>query len=225
MFFCNLLLIYFLINWLPSLLNQAGLSLDRAIIGTVALNAGGIVGGLVLGRFIDRRGPFGVLGGAYVVGAVLIALIGSLDAGVGALMAVIALTGFCVLGTQFGINALAAGYYPTSIRSTGVGWALGIGRIGSIVGPVVGGMVLALDWSIAQLFLLTAVPALVAAIGVLMLKLLASGMAGQRRRRSRSRPPAPTDLAATRPPWSPWLSAPDSCRPASGRRWQCGSRR
>lgn len=172
-FFCNLLLIYFLINWLPSLLREAGLSLDRAIVGTVALNAGGIVGGLALGRLIDRRGPFGVLGGAYLAGALLIALIGSLDTSVGAMMAVIALTGFCVLGTQFGINALAASYYPTSIRSTGVGWALGIGRIGSIVGPVLGGVVIALDWSIPQLFLLTAVPALVAALGVLMLKLLA----------------------------------------------------
>jgi AAHS family 4-hydroxybenzoate transporter-like MFS transporter len=174
-FFCNLLLIYFLINWLPSVLREAGLSLDRAIIGTVALNAGGIAGGLALGRLIDRRGPFGVLGGAYLVGALFIVLIGSLDAGVGGLMAVIALTGFCVLGTQFGINALAASYYPTSIRSTGVGWALGIGRIGSIVGPVVGGIVLALDWSIAEIFLVTAVPAVIAALGVLMLKLLASG--------------------------------------------------
>jgi AAHS family 4-hydroxybenzoate transporter-like MFS transporter len=173
-FFCNLLLIYFLINWLPSVLREAGLSLDKAIIGTVALNAGGIVGGLALGRLIDRRGPFGVLGGAYLVGALFIVLIGALTAGVGALMLVIALTGFCVLGTQFGINALAASYYPTSIRSTGVGWALGIGRIGSIVGPVVGGIVLALDWSIGAIFLIAAIPAVVAAAGVLVLRLQAA---------------------------------------------------
>jgi AAHS family 4-hydroxybenzoate transporter-like MFS transporter len=172
-FFCNLLLIYFLINWLPAVLVDAGIALDGAIIGIVALNAGGIAGGLVQGWLIDRRGAFGVLAAGYAAGAALIALIGFASGNVAALMAVIALAGFCVLGTQFGMNALAANYYPTSIRATGVGWALGIGRIGSIVGPVLGGAVLALGWTTREIFLATALPALVAAGGVVAIKILA----------------------------------------------------
>lgn len=133
-FFSNLLVLYFLINWLPSVLQAAGLPLERAIIGTAVLNAGGIVGGLVLGRFVDRRGPFGVLLAAYALAA-----------------------GFFVIGTQFCMNALAASFYPTSVRATGVGWALGIGRVGSVIGPVIGGMVLALGWAIAVALLGTQV--------------------------------------------------------------------
>jgi AAHS family 4-hydroxybenzoate transporter-like MFS transporter len=69
------------------------------------------------------------------------------------------------------MNVLAASYYPTAIRSTGVGWALGIGRIGSIVGPVLGGIVLSLGWNTAELFLATAAPALVASMAVFVLGL------------------------------------------------------
>lgn len=170
-FFSNLLILYFLINWLPSVLQQAGLPIERAIIGTVLLNAGGIAGGLVLGRIIDHRGPFGVLTIAYAVAALFVAAIGLFGSPVGLIMAIITLAGFFVIGAQFCMNVLAASYYPTAIRSTGVGWALGIGRIGSIVGPVLGGIVLSLGWNTAELFLATAAPALVASMAVFVLGL------------------------------------------------------
>jgi AAHS family 4-hydroxybenzoate transporter-like MFS transporter len=170
-FFSNLLILYFLINWLPSVLQQAGLPIERAIIGTVLLNAGGIAGGLVLGRIIDRRGPFGVLTIAYAVAALFVAAIGLFGSPVGLVMAIITLAGFFVIGAQFCMNVLAASYYPTAIRSTGVGWALGIGRIGSIVGPVLGGIVLSLGWSTAELFLASAAPALVASMAVFLIGL------------------------------------------------------
>jgi len=170
-FFSNLLILYFLINWLPSVLQQAGLPIERAIIGTVLLNAGGIAGGLVLGRIIDHRGPFGVLTIAYAVAALFVAAIGLFGSPASLVMAIITLAGFFVIGAQFCMNVLAASYYPTAIRSTGVGWALGIGRIGSIVGPVLGGIVLSLGWSTAELFLATAAPALVASMAVFVIGL------------------------------------------------------
>ncbi len=172
-FFSNLLLLYFLVNWLPSVLQRAGLPLEQAIIGTVVLNLGGIIGGLVQSRIIDRIGPFGVLTVTYAAAIVLVALIGQVGTSVAGLMAAILGAGFCVLGAQFGINALAATYYPTSIRSTGVGWALGIGRIGSILGPVIGGTVISLQWSTEKIFLVSAIPALVSAIGVYAIGALA----------------------------------------------------
>src|SRR5262249_57307521 len=89
----------------------------------------------------------------------------------GLVMPIITVAGFFVIGAQFCMTVLAASYYPTAIRSTGVGWALGIRRIGSIVGPVLGGIVLSLGWSTAELFLATAAPALVASMAVFVIGL------------------------------------------------------
>src|SRR5260370_8264038 len=75
------------------------------------------------------------------------------------------LAGFGVVGAQIGMNALAAGLYPTSIRSTGVGWALGVGRIGSIIGPLAGGMLLSFGWNAQSVVLVAAVPPLFAGMG------------------------------------------------------------
>lgn len=169
-FFMNLLLLYFLVNWLPSLLRQAGIPLDKAIVSTALLNLGGIVGALIFARVIDRIGPFRVLTCAYAAGAASTVAIGHItDAGFTTLMAMVFLAGFCVIGAQISINALAAGAYPTEIRSTGVGWALGIGRAGSIVGPVVGGMLVGTGMATGSLFTIAAVPALIAAVAVLLL--------------------------------------------------------
>jgi AAHS family 4-hydroxybenzoate transporter-like MFS transporter len=169
-FFSNLLMMYFLINWLPAVLQQAGMPIERAIIATVVLNAGGIVGGLLLGSLVDRRAPYGILTAAYAAAAVFVAAIGAVGSGSLALiMAAIFAAGFFVIGSQYCINALAANYYPTMLRSTGVGWALGIGRIGSIVGPVVGGLMIGFGWTAQQLFVAAAVPAVVASIGVFLI--------------------------------------------------------
>jgi AAHS family 4-hydroxybenzoate transporter-like MFS transporter len=169
-FFCNLLILYFLINWLPAVLQQAGLPIERAIIATVVLNAGGIVGGLTLGRLVDTRQPFGILTVAYAAAAVLVAGIGFASAvSVPVLMLSIFAVGFFVIGSQYCINALAANYYPTALRSTGVGWALGIGRIGSILGPVIGGIMIGMGWANTQLFTATATPAVLAAVAVFVI--------------------------------------------------------
>lgn len=80
----------------------------------------------------------------------------------------IALTGFCILGAQTALNALAAVYYPTEYRSTGAGWALGIGRLGSIFGPVIGGMLISIGLPITSLFFIFAIPILIAAIAIFM---------------------------------------------------------
>lgn len=173
-FFCNLLVLYFLINWLPSIMQKAGLPIERAIIATVVLNAGGIIGGLTLARLVDNRRPFEILAIAYAAAAVLIAGIGfAATASIPILMLTIFAAGFFVIGSQYCMNALAANYYPTGLRSTGIGWALGIGRIGSIVGPVVGGTMIAMGWSSEQLFTAIAVPSVLASIAVFLIGILA----------------------------------------------------
>jgi MFS transporter, AAHS family, 4-hydroxybenzoate transporter len=168
-FFMNLLVMYFLVNWMPSLLRQAGLPIGTAIISTAMLNLGGIVGAVVLGRLIDRIGPYTVLGPAYASAALFIVAVAFAGSHTGLLMASVFCAGFGIVGAQIGMNALTASLYPTAIRSTGVGWALGIGRVGSIAGPVVGGLLLGATWGAQAILLLAAVPALIAALAVFAL--------------------------------------------------------
>ena len=176
MFFMNLLDLYFLANWLPTVIHNTGISVRLAVLATALLQIGGIIGTLILARLIDRFRPYPVLAGAYFFAAVFLAGLGYAGSSIGLIMALVFAAGFCVVGAQIGANALAALYYPTFIRSSGVGWALGIGRIGSIIGPVVGGILLAQRWNITAIFLVGAIPALIAAGAVFSMGQLASAL-------------------------------------------------
>ncbi|MBB5390725.1 MULTISPECIES: MFS transporter [unclassified Herbaspirillum] len=164
--FMNLINLYFLSNWLPTLIHDAGYSTGMAVLIGTSLQVGGVVGTLTLGWFINRYGFTRVLGSCFVVACVAIALIGKVAAVPAFLFIAVVVAGFCVVGGQPAVNALAGTYYPTTLRSTGIGWALGIGRIGSVVGPVIGGQMIAMQWSNASLFVAAAVPALVSALTV-----------------------------------------------------------
>ena len=83
------------------------------------------------------------------------------------MLAMTFVTGVMIIGAQGGLNALAARFYPVSVRSTGVGWALGVGRIGSIVGPMIGGALLRLGWRPRDVLLFAAVAAVVAFVSIL----------------------------------------------------------
>ena len=174
-FFTNLLVMYFLVNWLPSLIRSAGFPLDVAILSTALLNLGGVVGGIVLGQLIDRRNPYLILGSAYAAAAVFIALIAYAGSNVTSLLVFATLAGFGVSGAQIGLNAVTAASYPTAIRVTAIGWALGVGRVGSILGPLIGGLLLGIGWSPTSLLLATVVPALIAAAAVLALRYVEHG--------------------------------------------------
>ncbi len=169
-FFCNLLVIYYLNSWLPLVLRESGVPLGSALSLAGALSWGGIVSTLILGPVVDRLGATGVVTVLYLFAAVFVFAIGLAGSSVPMLAVTIIGCGACVIGGQSFINVLSAVLYPTSIRSTGVGWALGIGRVGAIVGPVIGGMLLAAHFSPRNLFFSIAVPALVAAAAMFILK-------------------------------------------------------
>src|SRR6202047_1981501 len=162
-FFMSLLDIYFLSNWLPTVLNDLGASVSEAAAIGSMLQVGGVVGTFALGSIIDRF-SFRALALVYFVAVFAVGAIGQLGHSVILVTTAIFVAGFCIVGGQIATNALSAGYYPTSVRSTGVGWALGIGRVGSIVGPLVGGALLTLKWSTGSVFIAAAGAALCAAL-------------------------------------------------------------
>lgn len=167
--FMNLINLYFLSNWLPTLIKDAGYSTGTAVLIGTSLQVGGIVGTLTLGWFINRFGFTKVLGCCFVTACIFIALIGHVATMPALLLLCVVVAGFCVVGGQPAVNALAGTYYPTTLRSTGIGWALGIGRIGSVLGPVIGGQLIALQWTNSALFMAAAVPAVISALTVVRL--------------------------------------------------------
>ena len=165
--FMNLLNLYFLSNWLPTLVRDAGHSTQSAVRIGATLQLAGTIGALALSWMIRRTGFVPALAVGFVCGAVSIAFIGQPGLSLTLLYATVAIAGIGVVGGQAGVNALAATLYPTDLRATGVGAGLGIGRIGAIVGPVVGGQLLALHWQNQQLFLAAAIPAGISALVML----------------------------------------------------------
>lgn len=163
-FFMSLLVIYFLMSWLPLIIKDRGLSLDTGIAAAMALNLGGALGGVVLGWLIDRHSPYPVLIGAFLSGALSIVAIGLSGGAMTPLIASVFVAGFFSVGTQTGLSAFTTGQYPTALRSTGIGAALAVGRIGSIVGPMAGGALLAAGHPIDRIFFAVAVPPLCAAL-------------------------------------------------------------
>jgi AAHS family 4-hydroxybenzoate transporter-like MFS transporter len=175
-FFASLLDLYFLSNWLPTLMNDLGASISLAAAIGALLQVGGVIGTLALSLVVDRF-SFRALALAYAFASIAIAAIGYGGHSLAFAAIAIFCAGFCVVGAQTAANALAAGYYETSLRATGVGWALGVGRIGSIVGPLIGGILLAYHWPTRSLFFVASGPAICGALAALALDRFGSAAA------------------------------------------------
>ena len=165
-FFMSLLNIFLINFWLPTLAHDAGIALTLANMATGLFQAGGVISTLLGGRAVDAFGAYRVLTPAYILAGLAIGALGFAVVSPPLMLIVATIAGFCLIGGQTGINALASTFYPTFIRSTGVGWALGIGRIGSIAGPGVGGILIALKWPTTAIFIIGGVAALCAAVAL-----------------------------------------------------------
>jgi AAHS family 4-hydroxybenzoate transporter-like MFS transporter len=167
-FFMSLLDVFILTTWLPTQIAALGFSVTVAILVGTALQVGAVIG-IVLGWGLDRIGGGKTLAIAYAIAAISVVGI-ALAGGSLPLIVLGALgAGFGVIGGQVAANAVASGVYPTEIRSTGVGYALGVGRIGSIIGPAVAGVLIGMNVSPRDIFLLAAIPPLLAALAALAL--------------------------------------------------------
>jgi len=162
LFLTNLMANFFLNSWMPTLFRDSGLTVRLTALTTAAYYVGGILGGLVISRLLDRR-RLETLGIAFGLGCLVVPFIGSHLPHL-LLIATVFAAGFCILGNQLGINAISGLVYPTAIRANGIGWANAIGRFGAISGPMIGAWLLARNTSIERLFL---VPILPLAVGAL----------------------------------------------------------
>jgi len=167
-FFMSLIDIYLLTSWLPTVFHNAGITLSLSVIATAVFQGGGVIASLALGSLGDRFGSYRVVTITYFLGAVCVALLGYSHSIV-SIMSCTFFAGAGIVGGQTGANALAASFYPTYIRSTGVGWALGIGRIGSIVGPIFGGVMLSLHWPLTTVFLAAAIPSFIGGASIFLM--------------------------------------------------------
>ncbi len=167
--FMNLVNLYFLAQWLPTVFGNAGMSQTNRIWVGTTLQAGGVVGTLLLGWLISRFGYVRVLTVSFGLGCVAVALIGQ-PVSLTLLFAIVFVAGLCIVGGQGGLNALAASFYPTALRSTGIGSALGVGRMGAISGQPVAAALVERGLPPSTLFLVAAVPAMVTTTAVFALR-------------------------------------------------------
>jgi benzoate transport len=168
-FFCVMSSFYFVLQWTPKLLVDAGLNPQQGISGGVLLNLGGIVGALLLGSFALRFAIFRIEMLAMVLAAITIAAFGLASANLGGALATAPIVGVFLFASMVGLYAIAPGIFPTSVRNTGTGLAIGAGRGGAILSPWLAGQLLELGWSPRTLFLAFGAPLLFGASAILVL--------------------------------------------------------
>jgi AAHS family 4-hydroxybenzoate transporter-like MFS transporter len=162
--FFSLLLTVFMVSWLPLVARAAGIDIKSAVLAVSALNVGGILGCYVIGKLCNRFGPIKPIALSYGLGGLGIALIGLVGHSGLELLVAAFVAGMLAVGAQMCIIGLAANFYDTSLRATGVGCALGSGRVGAVVGPLIGGTLIAAGLSTPALFLLAGSVSLLTAL-------------------------------------------------------------
>ena len=162
------MVLYLLVNWLPLLVVAKGLTPKAAPVASIALNLSGVFGAVVLGALVDRFGLRWPMLAAYVA---LIASLAGLAAatGLGPIVLASGIAGLLVIGAQFVLYGAAPDYYPAASRGAGAGAAVGAGRIGSLIGPLVAGVMLSRGASAGEVVL--AMTPVVAAAGAAVLAL------------------------------------------------------
>lgn len=155
--------LYFLTSWIPKLASNAGLSLSLAIYAGTVFNGGAFIGIVTQGYFSSRMGLKRTIGVFFIATALLMAFF-KFFIGSDILLLVFGLLGFGIQGGFVGLYAVAARMYPTEFRTTGVGWAIGSGRLGGVIGPALGGVLIGMGLTMATNFMIFALPTLLAGI-------------------------------------------------------------
>ncbi len=167
-FFCFISL-YFLMSWVPKLVVDAGLSEAAGVYSAAVLNGGGVLGIVLLGWIATRVGLTALIGWFLIVASAAMVVYSQFSETL-SLFVSLFVVGFLLQGGFCGLYAVAAKLYPADVRTTGVGWAIGLGRFGAVVGPYVGGFLIAAGLNLEGNFLIFAIPTCLAGVLALGLK-------------------------------------------------------
>jgi len=170
--FFNLVGINLQTSWLPLIITGMGYTTPQAVLATAGFHVGGAIGGLALSRLLDKLDYYRAVCVVFILAAIAIVLIGRVGADLTSLRIAIFAAGLFVVGGQAALNALSGMFYPSHIRATGSGWALGVGRLGAVAGPVIGSSLLSLHLSQSLLFYIEAAPFMVCALAVILIRLV-----------------------------------------------------
>jgi AAHS family 4-hydroxybenzoate transporter-like MFS transporter len=173
-FFCSLMNLFLFAYWMPTVLNLIGMSPSQAVFASSLRDFGALFAVLYLGFAIDRIGPERTLALHYAAGAVFIAIIALVALPYALLLIMSFLAGLTIIGSQTGANGTCGKLYPARMRTTGLGWALGIGRLGGIAAPMLGGYLLSIGLAPTRIFLSASLVALIAAGATALLAFRAS---------------------------------------------------
>jgi MFS family permease len=155
--------LYFLFSWVVKLAYESGLAMQDAMHAGISQNAGAFFGSVTLGYLSNRVGLKRIISVFFAGAAVFTLLYGNVGGSLTLVLVLIFVLMYFVQGGFTGLYAVAARLYPTDIRTTGVGWAIGAGRVGAILGPAVAGFVLDAGVPINWTFVIFAVPMVLAA--------------------------------------------------------------
>lgn len=171
-YFLTMIPFYFMLNWTPKVLVDEGLSIATGISGAVVMNGVGVIGGLLFGVFANRAGLKSLTSIFLALFFVAIAAFGAAGKDLTVLLALAGAVGFFMIGLISGLYAVIGAMYPVRVRNTGTGLALGIGRLGAVAGPYLGGVLIAAGWSRPVYCAVLAAPLLIAAILIRRVPLL-----------------------------------------------------
>ncbi|MCG8293445.1 MFS transporter [Pseudomonas entomophila] len=167
-YFMGLVIVYLLTSWLPTLMRDSGASMEQAAFIGALFQFGGVLSAVAVGWAMDRFNPHTVIGLFYLLAGVFAYAVGQSLGNITLLATLVLIAGMCVNGAQSAMPSLAARFYPTQGRATGVSWMLGIGRFGAILGAWSGATLLGLGWSFEQVLTALLVPAALATVGVVV---------------------------------------------------------
>lgn len=167
-YFMGLVIVYLLTSWLPTLMRDSGASMEQAAFIGALFQFGGVLSAVGVGWAMDRFNPHKVIGIFYLLAGVFAYAVGQSLGNITVLATLVLIAGMCVNGAQSAMPSLAARFYPTQGRATGVSWMLGIGRFGAILGAWSGAMLLGLGWNFEQVLTALLVPAALATVGVIV---------------------------------------------------------
>ncbi|WP_248802925.1 MFS transporter [Pseudomonas sp. MWU13-2100] len=167
-YFMGLVIVYLLTSWLPTLMHDSGASMEQSAFIGALFQFGGVLSAVGVGWAMDKFNPHKVIGAAYLLAGVFAWLVGQSLGHVSLLAALVLLAGMCINGAQSAMPSLAARFYPTQGRATGVSWMLGIGRFGAILGAWAGATLLGLGWNFEQVLTALVVPAALATLAVVI---------------------------------------------------------